>query len=135
MSLLAVINKINALVVIKTQHAICIKGLDSDMLQEMESEFPGCNAAIDSIKTDIVDLRKCVDSLKKIELSINKANKKRKHASTDSTNSMDSTTGSDLVKIQQELDKVRNENVLLKMKLQQSQQSLQTVSQKETDAQ
>ena len=135
MSILKVVNALKASIVIKKQHAICINALDTRMLQAVESRFPGFNAAIESINTDIVDLQSSVDSLKKIELSINKANKKRKHASTDSTNSMDSTTGSDLAKIQQELDKVRNENVLLKMKLQQSQQSLQTVSQKETDAQ
>jgi transketolase len=131
MSLLTAINKINALVLIKMQHAICIKGLDSDMLQAMESEFPGCNAAIDSINTDIDDLQSSVDSLNKIESNIIKAKKKRKHVST---NSIHSTTNSDLAKIQQE-------NVLLKTQLQQSQQqlqqarqSLQTVSQTETDA-
>ena len=90
-------------------------GLDSDMCQAMESEFPGCNAEIDSINTDINDLQSSVDSLNKIKSSINKANKKQKRVLS---NSINSTTNSDLAKIQQE-------NVLLITQLQQSQQQLQ----------
>ena len=124
MSLLNVINTLKAL------------ALDPNMLQAMESNFPGCKPAIDSINTeDIIDLQSSVDWLNKIESSINKANKKRKRVLT---NPIDSTTTSDLAKIRRELDKVKHENVqhenvLLITKLQQSQQSLQTVSQRETE--
>jgi Skp family chaperone for outer membrane proteins len=135
MSILKVVNALKASIVIKKQHAICTNALDTRMLHAVESRFPGFNAAIESINTDIVDLQSNVDSLNEIESSINKANKKRKRVLTNSTNSMDSTTGSDLAKIQQELDKVRNENVLLKMKLQQSQQQLQQAQRTETESQ
>jgi hypothetical protein len=65
----------------------------------MKNCFPGCNAAIESINTDIIDLQSSVDLLNKVELSINKANKKRKHDKSVNltTNSIDSTT--DLAKI------------------------------------
>ena len=132
MSILKVVNALKASIVIKKQHAICTNALDTRMLQAVESRFPGFNAAIESINTDIVDLQSNVDSLNEIESSINKANKKRKHVLT---NSIHSTTNSDLAKIQQELDKVRNENVLLKMKLQQSQQQLQQAQRTETESQ
>ena len=139
MSILEVIVALKASIVIKQKHAKCISALDTRMLQVMEKRFPGCNAAIESFNSDITDLQRSVDLLNKIELGINKANKKRKldKSVNLTTKSIDSTTDLDLAKIRQELDKVQNKNVLLKLKLkqsQQSQQSLQTDSQRETDA-
>ena len=99
MSILKVVNALKASIVIKKQHAICTNALDTRMLHAVESRFPGFNAAIESINTDIIDLQSSVDLLNKVELSINKENKKRKHDKSVNltTNSIDSTT--DLAKI------------------------------------
>ena len=132
MSILKVVNALKASIAIKQQHAICISALETNMLQAMERRFPGCNAAIESINTDIIDLQSSVVSLNKIELSINKANKKRKHVLT---NSIDSTTNSDLAKIQQENVLLKTQLQQAQQQLQQAQQSLQTVSQRETELQ
>jgi len=57
MSILNAVVALNASMVLKKKHAKCISALGTSMLQAMENSFPGSNAAIASIKSDIKDLQ------------------------------------------------------------------------------
>ena len=131
MNLINVISSLTSCITSKQEHAKCISTLtcNTAVLHGMENHVPGFKAAMETFDAEIIELQTIINMLKVIERGYDKKRKLNKSVDL-TTESVHSTT--DLVKIRQEnkILKLKLEHLELKLK---GEQSLQTDLCKLTD--